>query len=499
MKYDVVIIGSGLGGLLCGYILSKEGYNVCIAEKDSKFGGCLQSFVREGIVFDTGVHYIGSLDEGQNLYKYFKYFDLIGKLNLKRMDNNAYDIISFTSDKEIYGLAMGQENFAELLSARFPLEREGIYKYAHKIKEINESFGLISLGENEHSKYDPIAYLSKSAYDFISSFTSDYRLQQVLAGNNAMYAGDMNKTSLFTYSLITYYYMNSAYRLVGGSDQIAKELITSIVLNGGTVLKNYELINLIEKDGKIIISEFANGEKIEATTFISGISPSDTLQKIKGGFIKKSFRNRIMNLENTISVFSLYGILKKESFPYINSNYFVHNTDNAWDTANYNDNTWPKGYMFLTQPSALSEKYAKAFSVMTYMKYEDVKTWENSEVESRGKNYQKFKEEKAEILLESTEKMFPGIKSLISNYFTATPLTYRDYTGTPQGSLYGIMRDYNKPYESIIYPRTKISNLLLTGQNVNMHGVLGVTIGAIMTCSELLGMDYLIRKVNNAQ
>ncbi|NJO92866.1 MAG: NAD(P)-binding protein [Chloroflexia bacterium] len=48
-KYDVVIIGAGLGGLACGSILSQHGYKVCILEQHYQIGGCLQSFKRKGI------------------------------------------------------------------------------------------------------------------------------------------------------------------------------------------------------------------------------------------------------------------------------------------------------------------------------------------------------------------------------------------------------------------------------------------------------------------
>ena len=76
-KYDVVIIGSGLGGLVCGYILSKFGYKVCILEQHTQIGGCLQTFRRSGVTFDTGMHYIGSLDPGQVLHTYFSYLGLL--------------------------------------------------------------------------------------------------------------------------------------------------------------------------------------------------------------------------------------------------------------------------------------------------------------------------------------------------------------------------------------------------------------------------------------
>ncbi|HQI06204.1 MAG TPA: FAD-dependent oxidoreductase, partial [bacterium] len=77
MMYDFAIIGSGLGGLICAYILSKEGKKVCVVEQHFKPGGSLQTFKRDGRIFDTGVHYIGGLEKGQNLYNYFKYLKIM--------------------------------------------------------------------------------------------------------------------------------------------------------------------------------------------------------------------------------------------------------------------------------------------------------------------------------------------------------------------------------------------------------------------------------------
>jgi all-trans-retinol 13,14-reductase len=74
----------------------------------------------------------------------------------------------------------------------------------------------------------------------------------------------------------------------------------------------------------------------------------------------------------------------------------------------------------------------------------------------------------------------------------------KDYTGSKNGSMYGIVHDSNNALRTKISPKTKIPNLLLTGQNINIHGVLGVTIGSVLTCTELLGMEYLLEKIKNA-
>lgn len=140
---------------------------------------------------------------------------------------------------------------------------------------------------------------------------------------------------------------------------------------------------------------------------------------------------------------------------------------------------------------------------ITYMRYEDVSQWNTtfntvSEKDYRGEDYEEFKRDKAEKLLEKIEKLYPDIRQHIQSYYTSTPLTYRDYIGSYDGSLYGILKECHDPVKSFIAVKTKIPNLLFTGQNLHMHGVYGVSIGAIKTCSELLGEKYLLQKINTA-
>ena len=104
-KYDIIIIGSGLGGLECGAILSKEGYNVCVLEKNELFGGCFQTYRRKGHLLDTGIHYIGSLDEGQVMNQFFRYVGIMDHLKVRKLDENAFDKIFYKN--RVYDYAMG--------------------------------------------------------------------------------------------------------------------------------------------------------------------------------------------------------------------------------------------------------------------------------------------------------------------------------------------------------------------------------------------------------
>lgn len=135
-KYDIIIIGSGLGGLECGAILSKEGYHVCVLEKNELFGGCFQTYQRGGHRMDTGIHYIGSLDEGQIMNQYFRYFGIMDKLSIKRMDEEVFDRIYYKD--AIYDYAMGHERFMETLCHSFPHERENLKRYVAAIRSVGD-------------------------------------------------------------------------------------------------------------------------------------------------------------------------------------------------------------------------------------------------------------------------------------------------------------------------------------------------------------------------
>ena len=97
--------------------------------------------------------------------------------------------------------------------------------------------------------------------------------------------------------------------------------------------------------------------------------------------------------------------------------------------------------------------------------------------------------------MEHLERQRPGIISNVEHYYASTPLTYRDFTATPEGAVYGFAHSINDPLYNIVAARTKVPNLLLTGQNINTHGILGVIISALLTCSELIGKAKLIEQI----
>lgn len=500
-QYDIVVIGSGLGGLACGTILAKEGYNVCILEKNKQIGGMLQIFVREKVIFDTGVHYVGGLNEGQNLNQLFRYLGIMDKINIRKMDEDFVDGLIFKDDPIIYKYAQGYDNFIRVMLSYFPEEEVAIRAFCNKIREICKQFPLYNLKAGNYTDTEDAYRTDTQAY--LETLTKNKKLLCVLAGTNLLYGGLPDKTPLFVHALIVNHYIESSWKFVDGGSQIARYLAKEITSRGGKIIKHVNVVKLKEENGKITYAEAEDGEKYYADIFISNIHPLRTLEMTESSMFRNAYRSRLKSLDSTTSVFYANVVLKKNAFKYLNSNIYCFAQEDPWCAIKYTDDNWPQGYALFYVASSKVSEYAEGVTIMSYMRMDEVEQWRNtfntvSHENDRGKEYEAFKRVKAERLFDAVEKQFPGFKDAIKSYTTATPLTARDYIGTDDGSLYGFAKDYREPMKTFISPRTKIPNLLLTGQNINMHGVLGVTISAVVTSSQILGLEYLVEKIKNA-
>lgn len=500
-EYDFVIIGSGLGGLESAYILADEGYKVIVLEKNHQIGGNLQVFSRDKSIFDTGVHYIGNLDEGECLHQFFDYFGLLD-LKWKRLDDDCFDLIRFPDGKE-YKLAQGYDLYKKTLIDDFPQEAEAIENYCKSIQQICENFPMYKVNTTE--VYDFFSgELSTKAFqnaaEFVESLTKNKRLQAVLLGNNGLYAGVKEKTPIYVHALITDSFINGAYRLQDGGSQIAISLTKSIRNLGGKVLKRKKVVSANYDENKNITEVvLENGETIKGKNYISNAHPAVTIDIFGEDRFLKPYVKRIKNLENTISSFNLYISLKEDTFEYLNYNIYLQQ-DDPWESVRGNKEGWGQNLYICTPSVTKSEKYTDSLIVMAYMTYEEVKQWEHTfntvgEPSKREEAYYKFKKEKEDIILKKVEEVFPDIRTKIKSVHSSSPLTARDYIGDKQGSLYGILKDSNSPAKTLINPSTKIPNLYLTGQNLILHGIVGVTIGAFVTCFHFIDKQKLMQKV----
>lgn len=498
--YDVVIAGAGLGGLMSAVMLAKEGMRVCVLEKNKQAGGCLQSFALHKKPFDSCVHYIGGLGEGHTLNRLFCYAGIMEGLKLKALDENGFDRIGFGNAGILYPHANGSENFIHQLLPFFPKEKESLKQYVDLIQQVSSHFPLYHLRNGDVS--EKLKVSGWELTDTLARLTADRKLQQVLAGNNLLYAGIKGKTPFYLHALVTESYLHSAHKVAPASSEISKLLVRQIHRQGGVVLRRQEVSKAVEENGRMQFVETVAGQRFYARNFIVNAAPASFLPLLQSNVVRPVFRQRMATLPQTISTFMLNLALRPGAVPYQPFNTYWHRTEDAFAAAHYQPEDWPANYALFFTEDPRHPGFADTLSILSYMHFTEVMRWQDTRNDSaheqeRGQDYEDFKERKSELLLDIVCNKLPGLKGHILAQSAATPLTYRDYSATPLGALYGVMKDVHHPAQTTIATRSRIPNLFFTGQNINMHGVLGVSLTAVATCAELLGMDYLLQKINS--
>lgn len=499
MKQSVVIIGGGLGGLFTGAILAKEGLHVTVLEKNATIGGGLQTFRRFGEVFDTGMHVIGGLQPGGNIWSICRYLGILDQVSIRDVDAEGMDHLYFSEDQRHYVIPKGREAFVSSLATQFPEEADGLQRYVDAIFALSEEVDLFYLrpartGMASHSE----AFLT-AADDLIARYIKDERLRSILAYMNPLYGGRGQQTPAYVHAIISVLYISGTSRFVGGSSHFADLLAEVITKQGGEVVTGdgVEWIEVQERQVQYVKTR--KGRTFQADWYISDVHPCTLIRLMDQKALPKSYRERLDSIPNAYSAFSLYVKMKPDTFPYMNySEYFMTRYADVWQFGD-SEKPWPLGFMLMTPPEPEQGPYSRKVLVTAPMTFDHVRRWEDTTTGHRGADYEAWKQEMADRLLTQVEELHPGFREQMMAVNTSSPLTIRDYYGVKEGAISGFSKDCRNITLSMVPVVTKVRNLLLTGQNNNLHGFCGVPLTAILTCEAILGQNYVLEKIHSCK
>lgn len=496
-KEEIIIIGGGVGGLFTAALLARNGYPVTVLEKNAAPGGGLQHFVRYGQSFETGMHIVGGLLPGQNLYRICQYLDIVQQIKVHPTDAQCMDTITYLGNEPFtYRVPAGRDAFVDYFSALFPHEAQGIRHYVDAMFRMADEVDLFNLRMQSTLFVNHGEEFMMPADAFIARYISDSRLRDVLAYMNPMYGGVAGHTPAYIHTMVNVFYINGSCFFTDSGASLVTALVNTIEQAGGRVVTGDAVTHIHVTDRQVQYVTTARQQRYTAGRYVSAIHPQELLRLTGDGAFPKAYANRLMQIPCTYSAFVVYVLLKPGTFRYINHPCYVQDDyGKVWQHGQdlpQGDEGWPHGFMYLTPPQLQQGAYATHLTVNCLMPFQAVAQWQHTTLGHREPAYKAWKEQTMQQVLRKLEMLYPGFDACVQQAFAATPLTIRDYYGTPQGALYGYRKDCTCPELSQLHLFTKVSNLMLTGQNIYLHGICGVPLTAVATAEAIMGRGTIL-------
>ncbi|MBO4268416.1 MAG: NAD(P)/FAD-dependent oxidoreductase [Bacteroidaceae bacterium] len=490
---EIIVIGAGLGGLFCGALLAREGHKVTVLEKNSHIGGGLQTFVRNGESYETGMHVAGGFHEQGSLYRICRYLGIWDRLDIAQSD--LMSVVTYLAEGRTYRIPAGREAFIGYLSDVFPEESGNIRNYTDALFRLSEEEKLFYMKSNPGTYPVHSDEFMMPADKFIAKYIGSPELRSLLAFVNPLYAGVPGHSPAYLHAMISVMFIDHPCRFAGGSSQLADALSWVIIRDGGAVLTRRNVTRILVEDRTVKCVVDSEGREYRADTYISDIHPCFLPDMIEGKAFTPGYCERLRTIPDTVSAFKVYVRLKPGRVPFVEHPVSVLDSmSNTWKLSAHDPQGWPHGVSCFMSPSA-DGRWATHISALSLMSWEEVSRWAGTRTGHRTPEYGEWKKVRTERVLDMVSKVFPDIREDMTECFAASPLTFRDWLGSRNGSIYGYFKDSENMVMSQLPIRTKVTNLLLTGQNVNMHGIGGVPMTAIETVETLVGTGVIVNKI----
>jgi all-trans-retinol 13,14-reductase len=490
-------MGGGLGGLFAGALLAKENYRVTMLEKNAVIGGGLQTFKRYGVEFESGMHTLGAIRPGGSIYKMCRYLGIMDQLHIHNVDHDCMDQITYLSDGKTYRIPEGREAFTAYFQHEFPEEAEGVKAYVDALYALVDEIDFFFLRTSDAHVYTHDEKFLWPADEFVAHYVKNPKLRDVLSYMNPMFGGYEGHTPAYVHALINVIYINGASRFVGNSQQLAEALRGVIEAAGGQVLGGDPVVKIDINERLVTAVHTRQGHTYQADKYICDLHPAVMLSLTDSKAFSKAFRMRMKEAPNSYSSFSTYIIFKPESFPYINHTcYEQDDYGQVWHYDCYDAKDWPRGFLYMTPCEENQGRWATKMIVNSIMPFSACRQWSDTVTGHRGEDYEKWKKWHVERVLDKMERLYPDFRKTIAHVFAASPLTIRDFYNVPEGALYGLHKDCKDVAMGQVPVFTKVHNLYMTGQCVNLHGFCGVPLTAINTVEAIVGIHSVTNKIN---
>ena len=479
---NIVIIGSGVGGLSAGILLSLLNFHVTVVEKNPLPGGLMRSYRRSGIDCPVGVHYVGALGEKEPLGKMFHVLGIpVDELFTPMGQDGAIDRYIF--DDLIFDLTTSIDALEKTLRSTFPEDAAALDIIIENLREISKRMMDPSFLLNQGDPFQNMDYY-KSMGELLDNLHVSARLRAVLSMPCNLIGVPLNDCPVIFHHMVLASYLFSSWRLKESGSKMAEVFVRRFQELGGSLILNNGVQKISMVEGKVARVILESGTNLSADAVVAAIHPKILLELLDVDALRTSYRERISGLKETEGVIAIQISVDAAAHPEINHNiYRLHRSEK---------DLIEDGVFY--QLRGGNSHGSNLLSIITKSLYSEWSQWESTVSGRRGKNYEEKKMSMANSLLRKAQEIFGDLRDarILDVY---TPLTIRDYVNCPEGACYGIMRSSQQLLKVASLNNIPVPGLCLAGQNALAPGVLGSILGSFNAARQIIGAERFVQEI----
>ncbi len=505
--WDVIVIGTGLGGLACAATLSRYGRRVLLLEQHYLPGGYTHMFGRKGWKWDSGVHIIGEMSRGEMPARLLKWLSG-GQIAMNRLAT-PYDRFLMPDGDEV-ALPESKRAYQRMLFDRFPSERDKLKRYFRRVEGVALYARLFFLGQSLPQWADRllsgVAHLvtrdwwSLTTGQVLDELDIQGRLRTVLTHHWGYYGSVPSRSSFPVHALTHTHFWNGAYYPSGGATEFASHLLGTVLEGGGECRTRAEVAQVLIDGGKAVGVEMANGQVFRAPQVVSAAGAKNTVKRLlPEPFRSSSWAGAIGALPNSPPYLCLYlgfeGEIEKVGAT--SGNVWLYEVDHNEATYWVPAQGEKPPILFVSFPSLKDPQHQPGPNhrhtgeCITFLPWDEVARWSSSQLKERPEEYETFKAELAERMLECLRRRLPGVMEKLVYWELSTPLSANHFARADQGAIYGLEASPERFRCQGLRTRTPVRNLTMAGVDVAAVGVVSAMVSGVLAAATIEPRAYL--------